>query len=65
MTGKNIDPSPQPIEIGWAHWELPVQVSRNAFTAFGRKLEEDLDKLVARWIHAAAPNAWRTQRRSQ
>lgn len=64
MTGKNVDPSPRPVEIGWAHWEMPMQVSLDALTAFGQKLEEDLERLVDRWIHTAAPGAWQSQRRS-
>ena len=33
-----------------------------SFAAFDRWMDEQLDKLVAQWIHAAAPNANRVWR---
>ena len=36
-----------------------------SFAAFDQWMDEQLDRLVARWIHAAAPNAgrrWRVDR---
>jgi hypothetical protein len=36
-----------------------------ALTAFGEWMDAELDKLVARWIHLAAPNAQRPARISR
>lgn len=33
-----------------------------AFVAFGAWLDEDIDRLVARWIHMASPNSQRPRR---
>ena len=36
-----------------------------SYAAFERWMDEQLEILVARWIHRAAPNAQRAYRRSQ
>jgi hypothetical protein len=35
-----------------------------SYEAFGLWMDDELEKLVARWIHLAAPNASRPSRRS-
>ena len=49
--------------IGEDHWDVPVRVSPEAYQEFIRQVDEGLAKLVARWIHAAAPAASQPRRR--
>jgi L-arabinose isomerase len=42
-----------------------VVAESKSFVAFGHWMDEQLDQLVARWIHTAAPNASRWERRQQ
>ncbi len=59
-----------------AHESLPSSTSSKAdtnqilkelesYAAFERWMDEQLEILVARWIHRAAPNAQRAYRRGQ
>ena len=41
------------------NWEVPVRVRLRQFVQFNQLMDTELDKLVARWIHTAAPNASR------
>jgi hypothetical protein len=40
--------------------DVPIQVPRGPYRRFARRIDRELEKLVARWIHAAAPNASQT-----
>jgi hypothetical protein len=42
-----------------------VVAESKSFVAFEQWMDEQLDQLVARWIHTAAPNASRLERRQQ
>jgi len=42
-----------------AHSQTPVRVPMHRFQEFTRQFDRDLDKLVAQWIHQAAPQALR------
>ena len=42
-----------------------VQLESQSFEAFEQWMDEQLDLLVARWIHTAAPNASRESLRQQ
>jgi hypothetical protein len=49
------------------HWDVPVRVRLRPYVEFVRRLDGELETLVARWAHTAAPNAmgwrrWRTKR---
>jgi hypothetical protein len=39
------------------HWDVPVRVRLQPYVHFIGRLDEDLEKLVARWAHTAAPGA--------
>ena len=39
------------------NWEVPVRVRLRRFVRFNRRMDHQLSKLVARWIHTAAPGA--------
>jgi hypothetical protein len=43
--------------IGRSYWDVPVRVESAAYLRFGRRIDSQLRRLVARWIHAAAPEA--------
>jgi hypothetical protein len=46
-------------------WDVPVRVRLQPYVQFIRRLDGELEKLVARWADTAAPNApgWRRRRR--
>jgi hypothetical protein len=46
------------------YWDVPVRVRLLHYVRFIRRLDGELEKLIARWEHTAAPNA-RGHRRSQ
>lgn len=43
--------------------DFPLDCESRAFHRFSLKMDRQLRKLVAEWIHLAAPNAFRLQRR--
>ena len=43
--------------IGRNYWDVPVRVELSAYLRFGRRMDRQLRRLVARWQHAAAPGA--------
>jgi hypothetical protein len=45
------------ILIGRDHWDVPVSVELRAYLSFGRRMDSQLRRLVARWAHAASPQA--------
>jgi hypothetical protein len=56
MSGEylNIEDS---VLIGHQSWYAPLSVSMPAFRQFTHRIDAQLRQLVARWAHAAAPNA--------
>lgn len=46
------------------HWDVPVRVRLRPYVEFSRWMDGELEKLVARWVHTAAPQApsWRRRR---
>ena len=45
-------------------WDVPVRVRLEPYVEFIRRLDGELEELVARWAHTAAPGATgRRQRR--
>ncbi len=47
----------QAVLIDRDHWDVPLRVRLPQYLRFSRQLNRQLAKLVARWAHAAAPNA--------
>ena len=47
------DYSPKPVDDG----DVKVLVASQAFAEFNTWMDTELDKLVARWVHRAAPSA--------
>jgi hypothetical protein len=45
------------------HWDVPIRVRLLPYVEFSRRLDGELDKLVARWADQAAPNARQPRRR--
>jgi hypothetical protein len=45
------------------HTDFPLDCESRAFRRFSLKMDRQLRKLVAEWVHLAAPNALRIQRR--
>ena len=45
------------ILIGGSHLEAPVPVVLQAYEHFGRQIDVQLRRLIARWSHAASPLA--------
>ena len=45
------------------HSDFPLDSQSRAFRRFSLKMDRQLRKLVAEWVHLAAPNALRVQRR--
>ena len=43
--------------IARAHWDVPVRVRLLPYVRFSRRLDGELEKLVAKWAHTAAPDA--------
>jgi hypothetical protein len=39
------------------HWDSPIRVRLEPFVAFNEWLDQELDKLVTRWMGKAAPCA--------
>ena len=53
------------VKIARSHWDVPVRVGLRPYMQFNRWLDGELEKLVARWSHTAAPNAARFGRRKR
>jgi hypothetical protein len=51
--------------IGRDHWDVPVSVELRAYLNFGRRMDSQLRRLVARWAHAASPQARNSTTSSQ
>ena len=47
------------------HWDVPVRVRLRPYLCFSRRLDGELEKLVAQWVHTAAPNALGRRPRSK
>ena len=47
------------------YWDVPVRVRLRPYVQFILQLDGELEKLVARWAHTAAPSAlrWRQRKR--
>jgi hypothetical protein len=45
------------VMIGRNYWDVPVRVELSAYLRFGRRMDSQLRRLVAKWMHAAAPGA--------
>jgi len=45
------------------HSDFPLDCESRAFKRFSLKMDRRLRKLVSEWVHLAAPNALRVQRR--
>lgn len=39
-----------------SYWDVPVNLPARRFNTFSRKLDRQLQRLVRRWVHLAAPN---------
>ena len=61
MSNKPQYPADGNREVGNAA-DQPIFVSSAAFDAFDEHMNEQLEELVERWIHAAAPAASRPRR---
>lgn len=48
--------------VGRNFWDEPLRVHLKRFKRFDRRMDRQLRKLIARWQHAAAPNAQRLRR---
>ncbi len=48
--------------IAPVHWYVPVRVPLHPYMRFSRRLDGQLQRLVARWVHASAPNAQGSRR---
>ena len=46
-----------------SYWDIPVDLPPRQFTAFGQKLDRQLQQLVLRWAHLATYHdfAWRRE----
>ena len=53
----------QAVAIARDHWDVPVRVGLRPYVRFSLNMSRELEKLVARWAHTAAPNATRLKRR--
>jgi hypothetical protein len=62
MKGKKLD-FDRAVLVARENWEVPVRVHLRRFVRFNRRMDRELSKLVARWIHTAAPGA-STRRRT-
>ncbi len=59
-------PNERDHEVTDQNLPVPTTVAEEqAYEAFGQWMDAELDKLVARWIHLAAPNAPRPPRISR
>ncbi|MEN6458474.1 MAG: hypothetical protein ABFC63_06045 [Thermoguttaceae bacterium] len=43
--------------IGRNYWDSPVRIELRAYLHFGRRMDSQLRRLVARWLHTASPAA--------
>ena len=47
-----------------AHWDVSIRVPLRPYVRFCTDMDEQLQSLVDKWAHTAAPNAMRPRRRS-
>lgn len=52
------------VAIPRGHWDVSVRVPLRQYVQFCREIDEQLQTLVEKWAHTAAPNAMRPRRRS-
>jgi hypothetical protein len=45
------------------HWDVPIRVRLVPYVAFGQWMDQELEKLVQRWVGKAAPCATPRERR--
>ena len=45
------------VQFDRVRWNVPLPVAMRSYVRFSRWMDDELEKLVARWSHAAAPNA--------
>jgi hypothetical protein len=62
MKGEKQDLS-RAVLIARGLWDVPVRVRLGPYMQLCCRLDGELSRLVARWAHAAAPNAVRLRRR--
>jgi hypothetical protein len=46
--------------IGRNHWDVPVRVELRAYLGFGRRMDSQLRRLVARWTRTVSPPYYQT-----
>jgi hypothetical protein len=56
MTSENTQLA-RAVKIGRGYWDVPVRVGLRPYVRFTLWMDGQLQKLVARWAHTAAPNA--------
>ena len=44
------------------HSDVPIKVAPGPYRRFTRRLDRQLQRLIARWVHMAAPNTLRSPR---
>jgi hypothetical protein len=47
------------------YWDVPVRVRLLNYVQFIRRLDGELEELIAQWAHTAAPNARRRRQRER
>ncbi|MBN2477061.1 MAG: hypothetical protein JXB62_20810 [Pirellulales bacterium] len=52
----------QDVMIARHHWDVPVRVGLQPYVQFVHRLDAELEKLVAKWAHTAAPNTMALRR---
>jgi hypothetical protein len=51
-------------DLGAIHeLDEPMRVRRGSYRRFSQWIDEDLSRLIARWLHTAAPAAGRSRQR--
>ena len=56
-------PSTRYVAIERVHWDVPVRIPLRAYLEFVEHLSAELERLIARWSHAAPPRARSGSRR--
>jgi hypothetical protein len=44
------------------HWDVPIRVTLRDYIEFSRSIDSQLEGLVLRWQHQAAPAAMKSER---
>ena len=58
MKSKKLDDA-HAVAINRDHWDVPLRVALRPYMVFCRQIDGELQELVARWAHTAAPNTRR------